>query len=187
MHMVYLPQKGGDKHVYTTTRKKMNETIAEALGALEGQITPAPEKIPAGMAVIGIELDRDPACSAQYVTSITPNWLRAGRAVAIKDGHAIRGSHIFGRFSKGLPEVTACHWLICPKCGNRVLMPTEVWKWKDYARDELKVPQAVLDEMQGSEILAKWGSCSCSGKWEIDTRVCPAYCLRPLPSWYRRV
>ena len=71
MHMVYLPQKGGDKHVYTTTRKKMNETIAEALGALEGQITPAPEKIPAGMAVIGIELDRDPACSAQYVTSIT--------------------------------------------------------------------------------------------------------------------
>lgn len=143
----------------------MSNIMEEALGAIESQIQTSPEKVPAGKTVIGIQLERDPARSGKFITAVDQNWLVTGIAVAIKDGHVLAGNHIFGRFTNGTPKVTACHFVTCTKCGNRVLMPIAVWEAKDLAR---KQGIEIKDTEPGMSVLKAHGHCSCGGAWTID-------------------
>lgn len=141
-------------------------TMEEALAALDGKIEVAPSKIPEGATVIGIELSRDPARSGRFVTAIDgQHWVATGMAVAIRNGHAIAANYVFGRVSQGVPKVTACHYVTCQKCGERVLMPLAVWQAKDTARKAgIDIPR----EAAGMSVLREHGRHTCGGSWYID-------------------
>jgi len=142
-----------------------NNLMAEALAALDGKIQVAPNKVPDGETVVAIELDRDPEKSGKYMVGIDPHWLATGKAIAIRDGHVTSGNYIFGRFTNGIPKITACHYVVCASCGKRVLQPIAVWEAKDRARKHgVEVPK----EESGMAVLKAYGSCTCSGKWVLD-------------------
>ena len=159
------------------------EILAEALASLDGKLELAPDKIPAGATVIAVQLDRDPAKSGRFMTGTDRSWLVSGMALAIKDGHVVRSNCLFGRYTDGKrllngsrPKVSACHWVICPDCGQRQLMPPTVWYSKRAAEKRgIKVP----DDMLGLQVLRQYGVCpKCAGgsdkepgvprAWSID-------------------
>lgn len=145
-------------------------TMAEELAKVEGKIDLAPEKIPAGKAVVAIRLARGGMPGAlralKHVVEVDKTWLAPGKAVAIRNRHVLAEATVFGHCSEGVPKVTACHWLKCPACGRRVLEPVEVWAAKDIA--EKKTGERPGDDVPAKEILAKWATCPCGGKWETD-------------------
>lgn len=143
----------------------MNIMMQEALAAVDGQIKTVPAKIPEGKTLIAIQLDRDPERSGKFMTSITERWLAPGMAVAIKDGHVVKSNYVFGRVTGGVQKVTACHYVTCDKCGERVLMPLAVWEAKDAAR---KQGVTVPPTESGMATLRRFGAHSCGGKWFID-------------------
>jgi len=142
------------------------EVLQEALAGVEGKIEVAAPKIPEGMTLIAIRMDRDEKVSNLRTEGINRDWLEPGWAIAIKNGHVVEANAVYGRFTHGLPKVSAVHWLKCSKCGGQVLMPVEVWRTKDVER---KKGNVIPDDMPGSEVLVKWGACpSCGAKWQID-------------------
>ena len=144
---------------------EMELAMAEALSAVEGKIEVKASKIPEGKTLVGIKLERNPERSGRYVEAIPRDWQCFGTAVAIKAGAVVAGNPLFGRWSGGTPKITAMHWVLCPRCGNRVAMPLAVWEAKDNARKRgIEVP----DETPGMAILEKYGACSCGVNWEID-------------------
>ena len=159
------------------------EVLAEALAALDGRLELAPEKIPAGATVVAVQLDRDPARSGRYMTATDHKWLVPGMALAIRDGHVVRANCVFGRYTDGRrlngshPKVSACHWVVCPHCGERQLMPLVVWHSKRMGESlwHITVPEDKL----GLRVLRGQGVCpKCNGgaglnpgvhrAWSID-------------------
>jgi len=143
----------------------MSELMNEALAALNGKIELSPAKIPAGKSIIAVKLDRDASRSGQRMTAVGRDWLVSGMAVAICGGHVVESNYVFGRFTNGMPKVSACHFVVCPKCGRRTLEPLAVWEAKDTAR---KAGVEVDRGMPAIRILEKYGSCPCGAKWQID-------------------
>lgn len=140
-------------------------TMAEALSTA-GDVKVAPPRIP-DKAIVAVQLDRgdESVKKGSRMVSIDRDWLAAGMAVAIRRGHVVAANHIYGRWSAGMPKVTACHYVVCPACGRRTLEPLAVWEAKDIAR---KGGKDVDRHMAAADILAKWGSCPCGGKWAVD-------------------
>lgn len=177
-------------------------TMSDALGAIAEQIKPAPAKIPDGKVIVGVSLARVGYKQGVNTENIgrpakdergrlrSPDWRAFGVAVGIRNGHVIAGNAIYGRWSRDdndnpVPKVTACHYLICPKCGCQVDQPAEVCRAKDMSG--VKIPNST----PAREILAKWGECPrcrAKGAWVIDrarekelvdelaARVVEAYC-----------
>ena len=142
----------------------MNE-MQEALAAIDGQIQVASPKFPEGATIVGIKLDRDEARAGKYVEAIGRDWIATGMAVAIRGGHVLAANNIFGRWTNGMPKVSAVHFVKCANCGKRVLMPLAVWEAKDDARRKgIDIPR----EANGLAVLKKYGKCSCGGSYRID-------------------
>lgn len=143
-------------------------TMAEELAKVEANIKVAPPKIPNGKVVVAVELDRgdDSVRKGDRMVSVdSRDWLVAGRAVALRGRHVVAASCVYGRWSSGVPKVTACHYVVCPNCGRRVLAPLAVWEAKDVAR---RLGTEVDSGMLSGAILEKWGTCPCGGKWHKD-------------------
>ena len=139
--------------------------MQEALSQIEGRVQLAPEKIPAGSTLVGIRLERDESRAHQYTEAVGRNWQVTGWAIALKDGHVIAGNALFGRWTGGVPKVTAMHWCRCSQCGSQVPMPVAVWAAKDAAR---KGGVEIEKDMPGIDVLRKHGKCNCGGRWVID-------------------
>ena len=143
-----------------------NNIMQEALDALEGKVSLSPEKVPEGATVVAVEIERDEGRSGRFMTSINPGWIATGHAIALKDGHAVAGNCVFGRYTNGAPKISACHYVVCQACSKRVLQPLAVWEAKDAARKRgIEIPK----EAAGMSVLKEYGSCSCGGKWRLDT------------------
>ena len=152
----------------TETPQTPANTMAEAISKVETNIKVAPPKIPNGKIVIAVELDRgdDSVRKGDRMVSVdNREWIVAGRAVALHGRHVVAASCIYGRWSSGIPKVTACHYVTCLNCGRRVLAPLAVWEAKDVAR---RIGTEVDTGMLSGEILERWGSCPCGGKWRKD-------------------
>lgn len=144
---------------------EMELAMAEALSAVEGKIEMRESKIPEGKTLVAVKLDRNPERSGRYIEAIPRDWQCFGTAIAIRNGSVLAGNPLFGRWTKGEPKVTAMHWVLCPRCGNRVAMPLAVWEAKDNARKRgIQIP----DETPGMAVLEKYGSCSCGVNWVVD-------------------
>jgi len=143
----------------------MSNEMTEALAAIEGKIEIANPKIPEGKTLIGIRLDRDESRAGKFMQAISRQWLAVGMAVAVKNGHVIRANHVFGRWTNGVPKVTATHFVKCAACGKRVLMPLAVWEAKDDAR---RRGITVTRDEAGMAVLKMYGKCACGGSWKID-------------------
>jgi len=143
-----------------------NEVMQEALAGIEGQVEVKPAKMPEGMTLVGIRLDRAPARAGRFMEAIPRDWIATGMAVAIRQGHVVAANNIFGRWTNGVPKVTATHFVKCA-CGRRVLMPLAVWEAKDIAR---RRGIEIRREESGMKVLEAYGACSCGGKWAIDAR-----------------
>ncbi len=144
----------------------MTMEMTEALGAIAEAITPAPAKVPEGKVVVAVELSRDEASSGRYMTAITHGWAPTGLAVALDRGHVIAANALFGRWHGGVPVVSPCHKAACRNCGKLVPEPLAVWEAKDIARRS--GVREDLDGLKAKEILARFGTCSCGGKWGED-------------------
>ena len=141
------------------------EVLKEALAGVAGKVTMAPDKIPAGKALVGIQLGRDETRAGKFMESVDREWQTTGLAIAMVNGHVCMANPVFGRFTGGIPKVTAMHWVVCPKCGRRTPMPLAVWEAKDTARRQgVDIPR----EANGIDILSRHGSCPCGGKWQED-------------------
>ena len=139
--------------------------MQEALAAIDGQIKTSPAKIPEGKTLVAIKLDRDPEHSGRFMCAVTERWMAPGMAVAIKNGHVVRANYVFGRFTAGTAKATACQYVTCATCGERVLMPLAVWEAKDAARRQgINIPSSE----SGMSTLRKYGRHSCGGIWYID-------------------
>lgn len=138
--------------------------MAEALAGVETTIKLAPSK---PSTIVAIQLDRgdETVKKGARTVAIGREWLAAGMAVAIHRGHVVAANCVYGRWSAGLPKVTACHYVVCPQCNRRTLEPLAVWEAKDLAR---RNGTEVDRSTPAADILAKWGSCPCGGKWTID-------------------
>lgn len=140
--------------------------MQEALAAIETRVQLAPEKIPAGSTLVGIRLDRDESRAHKYTEAIGRNWQVTGWAVALRDGHAVGGNAIFGRWTGGVPKVTAMHWCKCTQCGAQIPMPVAVWAAKDSAR---KGGVEIGKDATGMDVLRQYGKCAkCGGRLVID-------------------
>lgn len=139
-------------------------TMAEKLAKVEGGIKLAPSR---PETVVAIQLDRgdDTVKKGNRMVAIDREWLATGMAVAIHRGHVIAANCVYGRWSAGVPKVTACHYVVCPQCNRRTLEPLAVWEAKDLAR---RNGTEIDRSAAASDILAKWGSCPCGGKWQLD-------------------
>ena len=84
-----------------------NEVMQEALAGIEGQVEVKPAKMPEGMTLVGIRLDRAPTRSGRFMEAIPRDWIATGMAVAIRQGHVVAANNIFGRWTNGVPKVTA--------------------------------------------------------------------------------
>lgn len=143
---------------------RVHNTMAGELAKVESAIKLAPAK---PETIVAIQLDRgdDSVKKGARMVSVGRDWMAAGMAVAIHRGHVVAANHVYGRCSAGVPKVTACHYVVCPKCGRRTLEPLAVWEAKDLARrNGTEIDRAA----SASAILAKWGSCPCGCKWELD-------------------
>lgn len=138
----------------------MNETMAEALNAIEGQIELAKPKVPEGKTLVAIQLDRGDA-TTRYMVKTPPKWRAEGVAIAIRNGHTVHGNLIFGHISKGLPKITAAHRLICNHCGGTCIQPPAVWAAKDRAKAEANVD--FPKKTPAMKILREWGKCTVCG------------------------
>lgn len=142
----------------------MNE-MQEALSAIEGKIEVAPSKVPEGKVLVAVKLDRDAARAGRFIEAIDRDWQSVGLALAMRGGHVVAGNPLFGRWTNGVPKVSAMHWVKCSACGKTTPMPLAVWEAKDIARRQgVDIPR----EAGGHEILKKYGSCPCGQKWHID-------------------
>lgn len=142
-----------------------NEVMQEALAGIEGQVEVKPAKMPEGMTLIGVKLDRDQARAGRFIEAIDRDWQTVGLAIAMRNGHIVAGNPLFGRWTNGMPKVSAMHWVKCAQCGKSTPMPLAVWEAKDCARRQgIEIPR----EMAGHEILQKYGSCPCGQKWRTD-------------------
>jgi hypothetical protein len=142
----------------------MNE-MQEALEAIEGKVALAQPKLPEGKTLIAIRLERDESRAGRYIEAISRDWQAAGMVVAIKNGHVLAANNIFGRWTNGMPKVSATHFVKCAKCGRRVLMPLAVWEAKDNAR---RRGVEIDKDVGGMAVLKQHGSCPCGGRWAID-------------------
>lgn len=140
--------------------------MQEALGAIAGEIELAPAKMPEGKIIVAVELDRDEKVSGRYMTSVTHGWASTGLAVALHDGHVVAANALFGRWHHGEPAVGPCHKCACRTCGRLVPEPLAVWEAKDVARHA--GVREDLDKKRAKDILARFGSCPCGGKWGVD-------------------
>ena len=138
--------------------------MAEALAGVEPMIKLAPSK---PEMIVAIQLDRgdDTVKKGARTVAIDRDWIAAGMAVAINRGHVVAANCVYGRWSAGMPKVTACHYVTCHSCGRRTLEPLAVWEAKDLAR---RNGTEIDRSAAASDILAKWGSCPCGGKWQLD-------------------
>ncbi len=142
-------------------------TMAEELAKVEASIELAPPKSGTDGTLVAIQLDRggESVKKGSRMVAIGRDWMAAGMAVALHGGHVVAANNIYGRWSAGLPKVTACHYVVCHKCGRRTLEPLAVWEAKDLAR---RGGTEVDRSAPAAAILAKWGSCPCGGKWAVD-------------------
>lgn len=141
--------------------------MAEALKGVETNVELARPKFPAGMTLVGIMLTRNKDRAGQRMEAIGRDWQATGLAIALRNGHVVAGNPVFGRWTNGVPKVSAMHWCICAKCGRRVPMPLAVWEAKDAAR---RLGKEIPKEQNGKSVLDKYGSCPCGAKWSIDDK-----------------
>ena len=144
----------------------MNE-MQEALAAIDGQVQLAQPKFPEGKTLVAVKLDRDENRSGRFVEAIDRNWQVTGIAIAIRAGHVLAGNPLFGRWTNGVPKVSAMHWVKCAQCGRTTPMPLAVWEAKDAAR---RKGVEIKKEESGMAVLKEHGSCPCLGKWGIDDK-----------------
>lgn len=139
--------------------------MAEALAGVEPMIKLAPSK---PETIVAIQLDRgdDTVKKGNRMVAVDRDWLATGMACVIRRGHVVAANCVYGRWSSGLPKVTACHYVVCPACGRRTLEPLAVWEAKDIGRK--KTGHEIDPSTPASVILAEWGSCPCGGKWQLD-------------------
>lgn len=140
----------------------MSEELVEALAAINGENL-APAKIPAGKTVIGVRLSRNQDGDGKYTSLVRPGWQPVGMAIAMQAGKVVMANQILGHWTKSGPKLVQCHKIACAKCGKEILMPLAVWEAKDSAR---RSGVQDLTGVSGWDILKRYGSCSCGGKWE---------------------
>ena len=156
--------------------------MTEELKAVLDTVTPAtPDvaKIKPGNIIIAIELDRDPARSGKYTTSIggrgqkgVAEWRVGGRIVAIKAGKVIAKNHLSGAWSavSGHYSVNACRAVFCPKCVDSqgtpkaVMLPHAVWDAKDRLRKSGKDAKG----WGAWRVLREAGRCECGERLYED-------------------
>lgn len=163
----------------------MNNEMAEALSAVT-PVTPAVEKIRPGATLIAIELDRDPARSGAYTTSIggknangrVIEWRVGGCIVAIKAGKVVAKNHLTGNWNSvtGHYEVKACRAVFCSKCRDdsnsprAIMLPHAVWDAKDAVR-ERSHGQDTMKGWGAWRVLREAGRCECGSKLYEDVEL----------------